>query len=1351
MTGNGEPISPDADLQAASPEESELAQVLEAYFAALEAGHSLDRERLLADHPAIAGSLRACLGILHLAGRVSDVPEAIVTAEPNPVASSLATLWEDSGSAPRVLLREPPDEPNPLVMARSAEMPELRDNASSRYRLLGEIARGGMGVVFKGYDDDLGRSLAIKVLLDRHRGNADVLRRFVEEAQIGGQLQHPGIVPVHDLGVFPDRRPYFAMKLVQGRTLAALLAERSDPTHDLPRFLGIFEQVCQTVAYAHSRRVIHRDLKPSNVMVGSFGEVQVMDWGLAKVLPEGGVADERKRLDGAEDVTQVRTLRTEVSGSESQAGSVLGTPAYMAPEQARGEIDRIDERSDVFGLGAILCEILTGRPPYAGLSRGEVQAQAARADLTDALAQLDSCGAGEELTQLARDCMAARPSDRPRDAGAVARRITAYTTGAQERLRAVELAKAKAQARATEERKRRKLAVGLASALVGLVVTLGGGSAWWAYDRQARAARVDTNLRGAEVLLSEAEREGDDLSKWSAAREAANQLGSLVAEARDKATRERVASLIKAVDRGLAEASADRRLLDELVAIWGDFFAETPEQSGSRYADAFRDRGIDPDVMSAADAGRAIAGRPPRVAVAMTSALDSWTTKRRMRGDRIGAERVDAAARQADPDPWRNRLRSAEAEPDLTVRKEALIRLARETTDKTPAVSVTLLGGLLLATGEAAEAEAVLRPARDREPNNAWLNVHLARSLELLGRSEEAIRYFMAAQAGLPESANALAHALLARGETDGAIRVYRDLTRRRPDEPIHFGGLWEALKSQGRVQDANAALDDFVASARRSLRRRPGSAGDHYFLGLGLRSQGDDNAAIAEFREATRLDPDHPHAHFDLGNALKARGELDAAITELREALRLKPNLAEVHYNLGTALNASGNVDEAIDELREAIRLKPDYAEAHCNLGLALGAKGGVDAAIAEYRQAIQLKPNLTEPHFNLGVALNARKEFDAAINEYRQAIQLNPDYAEAHDNLGTTLCSKGEIDAGIAEFREAIRLKPDHANTHNNLGFALYSQGKVDAAIDSYREAIRLKPDYAKAHNNFGSALRSKGEFGAAIAVHREAIRLKPDNATAHFNIGIALCSKGEFDAGIVAYREAIRLKPNFAEALYNLGVALHTTGDVDGAIDAWRQARDRTASNPGRIRNLESLLAGAEQEKRMAARLPAVLRGDDRPGDANEQLSFALMCHAKELYAAAARLFADALSANPALADDRKAQHPYNAACVAALAGSGKGEDNPAPDEAARVKLRQQALDWLKAELASWTRMMDRDARSNVRVAEALQHWKTDADLAGVRDTEELAKLPEAEKASWRALWGDVDRLLTRAGSR
>ena len=159
-------------------------------------------------------------------------------------------------------------------------------DSAGRTILYEEIGRGGIGRVLRGHDPDLGRDLAVKVLREEYRDDALVQRRFVEEAQVGGQLQHPGVVPVYELGRFPDRRPYFTMKLVKGRTLADLLQDRPDVSHESARFLTIFEQVCQTVAYAHSKGVIHRDLKPANVMVGAFGEVQVMDWGLAKVLTE---------------------------------------------------------------------------------------------------------------------------------------------------------------------------------------------------------------------------------------------------------------------------------------------------------------------------------------------------------------------------------------------------------------------------------------------------------------------------------------------------------------------------------------------------------------------------------------------------------------------------------------------------------------------------------------------------------------------------------------------------------------------------------------------------------------------------------------------------------------------------------------------------------------------------------------------------------------------------------------------------------------------------------------------------------------------------------------------------------
>jgi serine/threonine protein kinase len=198
------------------------------------------------------------------------------------------------------------------------------------------------------------------------------------------------------------------------------------PRQDLPRFLDIALKVAQAMAYAHAKGVIHRDLKPANIMVGAFGEVQVMDWGLAKVLPEGGIADEERQSrerERAEDVTYIRTARSGPAGcvgTQTETGSLLGTPAYMPPEQANGDVALLDRRADVFGLGAILCEILTSKPPYVGRSQEEVHRKAANGDLADARARLDGCGADAALISLTLSCLSAEAIDRPPDARAVA-------------------------------------------------------------------------------------------------------------------------------------------------------------------------------------------------------------------------------------------------------------------------------------------------------------------------------------------------------------------------------------------------------------------------------------------------------------------------------------------------------------------------------------------------------------------------------------------------------------------------------------------------------------------------------------------------------------------------------------------------------------------------------------------------------------------------------------------------------------------------------------------------------------------------------------------------------------------
>ncbi|HEX5270461.1 MAG TPA: protein kinase, partial [Gemmataceae bacterium] len=364
------------------------------------------------------------------------------------------------------------------------------------------LGQGGMGDVWLGRDRRLRRPVAVKVAQDRWAGHDTVLRRFLEEAQLTSQLQHPAIPPVYDMGQLPDGRPYFCMKVIRGRTLASILARRDNPAHDLPRLLAIFEQVCQGVAYAHSKGVIHRDLKPHNVMVGAFGEVQVMDWGLAKVLRDiPPVAADTAGSSAAGSVVQ--TEGTQQGEPLTQAGAVLGTYAYMPPEQARGEVGHLDRRSDVFGLGAILCEILAGKPPYQG-SPEEVRLHAQMGFTQAALERLSSCGADGELTALALACLSAKAAARPADAGAVASAMGSHLAAVQERLRRAEVGRATAAAekRAALARRTRNLSVALV-----LVLLLGTGAAL-AFGVQA--VRRAGEARSAQAQAEQERARADD-------------------------------------------------------------------------------------------------------------------------------------------------------------------------------------------------------------------------------------------------------------------------------------------------------------------------------------------------------------------------------------------------------------------------------------------------------------------------------------------------------------------------------------------------------------------------------------------------------------------------------------------------------------------------------------------------------------------------------------------------------------------------------------------------------------------------------------------------------------------------
>jgi tetratricopeptide (TPR) repeat protein len=389
-------------------------------------------------------------------------------------------------------------------------------------------------------------------------------------------------------------------------------------------------------------------------------------------------------------------------------------------------------------------------------------------------------------------------------------------------------------------------------------------------------------------------------------------------------------------------------------------------------------------------------------------------------------------------------------------------------------------------------------------------------------------------------------------------------------------------------------------------------------------------------------------------------------------------------------------------------------------------------------------------------------RKRYRVAVTA-KDGVALHDLSAEARRSslppsslilLAGSLNLLGENDEALAVLRFGRGRHPTDFWLHFELGAFLWvKKGRtpveVEEAIGCYRAALALRPASSAVHNNLGSVLFAKKQLDEAIAEYKKAIDFEPKLARAHYNLGTALMAKNQLDEAVAEYKKAIDLQPDYAAAHCNLGSALRSQGQLAASLDFYKRGHALGSKLTDWRYPSAQWVAGAQRLVLLEAKLLDVLAGKATPADNRERLGLLEVCRLQRRRAAAAWLYADAFSADSKLADDLKAAHRYNAACNATLAAAGRGTDADKLDDKERGQLRKQALEWLRADLTLWSKLLeDGVAADRQATQKMLQHWQTDTDLAGVRDGAALQKLPAEEQDAWRQLWADVAQLLKKA---
>jgi tetratricopeptide (TPR) repeat protein/serine/threonine protein kinase len=1090
-----------------------------------------------------------------------------------------------------------PEQPSETCGEPSAPDPgpieEGPDSRVGPYQLLQEIGEGGMGTVYLAEQSQPVRRMVALKIIKPGMDSRQVVARFEAERQALALMDHPNIARVLDAGTTENGRPYFVMELVKGVPITKFC----DEWQATPRQrLELFVPVCQAVQHAHQKGIIHRDLKPSNVLVCLYDGKpvpKVIDFGIAKAT--------------GQSLTE-RTMFTEL-------GQVVGTLEYMSPEQAELNQLDIDTRSDIYSLGVLLYELLTGSTPLERKRLNTVgvlevlrlireeEPPRPSTRLSESKETLPSISAQRQmeparLTKLVRGeldwiVMKALEKDRNRryeSASAFAADVERYL-----RDEPVVACPPSARYRLRKFARRNKAKLAIAAALL-LTVTVMAGSIGWAVrdrlEREAQSQRAQT-ARRAQVS-------GQVREAWNAARTllAANKIATAhqkLVEALTQLGNERaaLADLAAQVETGAAELDRYQRFLDLIDRAHE---AETaPVLEAAAASDSPSGPGTPPSVWT-------VERRPARAVPFLLRALDcygvlereDWSTT--LAGGLLGQQQIEHVRRTAyaellwlanDLGTRQQEHRSGNKLSRRAAARQALRYLKRAESTHRPTQAFHVLRADIYEDLGEKEVSAAARQLAARTPPTLALDYFLRALVAFdAGQLDVAVQACEAALVLEPTdywSLMRLGHCLsdLGRNQADfaGAARVYAGCILKRPDHAHAYSCRGDAYVKLG--QNDKAVADCTRAIALDPTDALAWSSRAAAYVGLGLPAR-----AVADYARAIKLEPKNPRPWSNRGNAYLQLRRYASAVTDCSTAIDLDPKYARAWNNRGAAYHHLGQYDKAVADYSQAIKLEPKFALAYANRGnIYLVKQGEHEKAVADYSQVIQLEPKNRMAWCARGLAYRKLGQYEKAVIDYSRAIELNP--KEVMKGIwgerGFAYLRLRQYARAIADCSRAIELEPKGAANHHNRGLAYANLRQYAQAIADFTTAIELEPKNMPAWGERGLAYANLRQYAQAIPDLSTAIELDPKERRNWNNRGGVYWRLGEYEKAVADYSQAIELDPTYADSWLNRGAAYHRLRHYDKASANYSRAIELEPGQAQAYERFAWLLATCPDKKR------------------------------------------------------------------------------------------------------------------------------------------------------------------------